>query len=166
LCTISLSVGVSNINSIGRVGPIHMLEAATTITIMSIAIVSSISRSLAIMVDAIAIRSVVVGTALVNIRAGTSIVSSISRSLAIMVDAIAIRSMIVRAALVNIGACTTIVSSISRSLSIVTIMSMKTLWASMIVACSMAIVAITRLSLPLSIVTISIASQALGSSVD
>jgi len=131
MCTISLLVGVSNINSICRVGPVNMLEAATTITIMSIAIVSSISRSLAI-----------------------------------MVDAIAIRSMIVRAALVNIGACTTIVSSISRSLSIVTIMSMKTLWASMIVACSMAIVAITRLSLSLSIVTITIASQALGSSVD
>merc|ERR1719419_542233 len=66
--------------------------------------------------------------------------------------------MIVRAALVNIGAGTTIVSSISRSLSIVTIMSMKTLWASMIVACSMAIVAITRLSLSLSIVTMSVAS--------
>merc|ERR1712083_1198011 len=116
MCTISLLVGMSNINSIGRVGPVNMLVAATTITIMSIAIVSAISRSLAI-----------------------------------MVDAIAIRSMIVRAALVNIGACTTIVSSISRSLSIVTIMSMKTLWASMIVACSMTI-AITRLSLPLSIV--------------
>jgi len=131
MCTISLLVGVSNINTIGRVGPVNMLEAATTITIMSIAIVSSISRSLAIMVDAIAIRSMVVGTALVNIGAGT-----------------------------------TIVSSIGRSLSIVTIMSMKTLWASMIVACSMAIVAITRLSLSLSIVTITIASQALGCSVD
>merc|ERR1719342_1834007 len=108
----------------------------------------------------------IVRAALMNIGASTAIVSSISRSLAIMVDAITIRSMIVRAALMNIGAGTTIVSSIGRSLSIVTIMSMKTLWASMIVACSMAIVAITRLSLSLSIVTITIASQSLGSSVD
>merc|ERR1712014_563374 len=37
-------------------------------------------------------------------------------------------------------------------------MSMKTLWASMIVACSMTIVAITRFSLSLAIVTMSVAS--------
>merc|ERR1711862_727431 len=84
---------------------------------ISIAIVSSISRSLAIVVDTIAIRSMVVRTALVDKRAGTSIISWLSRSLAI-------------------------ITTISRS----SIVSMQTLGASVCVAYGMAIT-ISRLGI-------------------
>merc|ERR1712121_126302 len=74
-----------------------------------------------------------------------SIISSISCPLAIMVDTIAIRSMVGRTALVDKRAGTAIISRLSRSLAIITtiaitsIMSMKTLWASVSLAYSMTI---------------------------
>merc|ERR1712011_6997 len=115
-----------------------MLVAAATMGI-SIAIVSSISRPLAIVVDTIAIRSVVVRTALVDKRAGTAIISWLSRSLAIIT-----------------------------TISITSIVSMDTLGASVVVADSMTITWLSR-PLAISISSISISSvvsmQTLGASV-
>merc|ERR1711962_1804792 len=93
-----------------------MLVAAATMGI-SIAIISSISRPLAIVVDTIAIRSMVIRTALVDIRAGTAIITWLSRSLAIIT-----------------------------TISVTSIVSMQTLGASVCVAYSMA-VTISRLSI-------------------
>merc|ERR1711942_133252 len=73
-------VRVSNTDTIDRVWSVNLLVAPSH----SIAIVSSISRPLAIVVDTIAIRSMVVRTALVDKRAGTSIISWLSRPLAII----------------------------------------------------------------------------------
>merc|ERR1711887_366763 len=93
-----------------------MLVAAATMGI-SIAIISSISRPLTIVVDTIAIRSMVVRTALVDIRAGTAIVSWLSGPLAIIT-----------------------------TISVTSIVSVDTLGASVCVAYSMA-VTISRLSI-------------------
>merc|ERR1711887_61985 len=93
-----------------------MLVAAATMGI-SIAIISSISRPLAIVVDSIAIRSMVIRTALVDIRAGTAIITWLSGSLAIIT-----------------------------TISVTSIVSMQTLGASVCVAYSMA-VTISRLSI-------------------
>merc|ERR1719250_479774 len=120
-------VRVSNTEAIGRVWPVNLLVAAATMGI-SIAIVSSISRPLAIVVDTIAIRSMVVRTALVDKRAGTSIISWLSRPLAIIT-----------------------------TISITYIVSMNTLGASVVVADSMAISWLSR-SLAISISSIAISS--------
>merc|ERR1712128_25091 len=97
-----------------------MMTISVSMAITSISKISSISRPLAIVVDTIAIRSMIVRTALVDIRAGTTIVSSISRPLAITMS------------------ITTI--------PITTIMSMQTLGASVSVAGGMTI-AISWLSI-------------------
>merc|ERR1719250_175808 len=107
-------VRVSNTEAIGRVWPVNLLVAAATMGI-SIAIVSSISRPLAIVVDTIAIRSMVVRTALVDKRACTAIISWLSRSLAIIT-----------------------------TISITSIVSMNTLGASVVVADSMTISWLSR----------------------
>merc|ERR1712025_1359997 len=119
-----------------------MLEAAATMGI-AISIISSISCPLAIVVDTIAIRSMVVRTALVDKRTGTAIISGLSRSLAII---------------------TTIAIT---SISVTTITS-KTLCGSVGVSSSISWLGISR---PLTIIptititSIAVASQALGSSV-
>ena len=97
---------MSHTDTISRVGSVHLLKA----TSYTISIVSSISCPLAIVVDTIAIRSMVVRTALVDKRAGTAIISRLSRSLAIIT-----------------------------TIAITSIMSMKTLWASVSVAYGMTI---------------------------
>merc|ERR1719481_1659208 len=127
---------MSHTDTISRVWPVHLLKAAS----YTISIISSISCPLAIVVDTIAIRSMVVRTALVDKRAGTAIVSRFSRSLAIIT-----------------------------TIAITSIMSMKALWASVSVAYSMTI-SISRFSRPLAIIsTISITTivsmKSLGASV-
>merc|ERR1719250_144071 len=116
-------VRVSNTEAIGRVWPVNLLEAAATMGI-SIAIVSSISRPLAIVVDTIAIRSMVVRTALVDKRASTSMISCLSRSLAI-ITTISITSITVTTIACKTLSGTVCISSgiswlsISRSLAII-----------------------------------------------
>merc|ERR1712128_401341 len=113
---------MGNTDTIVGVWPADLLvtSSSSSISITSIPVISSISRPLAIVVDTIAIRSMVVRTALVDIRAGTTIVSSISRPLAITMT------------------ITTI--------SITTIVSMQTLGASVSIAGGMTI-AISWLSI-------------------
>merc|ERR1711942_232709 len=143
-------VRVSNTDTIDRVWPVNLLVAPSH----SIAIVSSISRPLAIVVDTIAIRSMVVRTALVDKRAGTSIISWLSRSLAI-ITTISITSIV---SMNTLGASVVVADSMtiswfSRSLAISissiaisSIVSMQTLGASVCVAYSMAI-SISRLGI-------------------
>jgi len=145
--------------------------AITSITI------ASISRPLAIVVDTIAIRSMVVRTGLVDIRAGTAIVSSISRPLAITmsISITSIVSMETLGASVSVaGGMAIAISSISRplaitmSITITSIVSMKTLWASVGVAGSMAIaISWLGISRPLAItmsniVTISVTGRVIA----
>merc|ERR1719369_2445722 len=78
-----------------------------------VSIISSISGSLAIMLDTITVGSMVVRTALVDKRAGMTIITWLSRSLAI--------------------------SIISMSISIPAIVSMESLWTSMSITDSMTI---------------------------
>merc|ERR1712128_298487 len=113
---------MGNTDTIVGVWPADLLvtSSSSSVSITSISKISSISRPLAIVVDTIAIRSMVVRTGLVDIRAGTTIVSGISRPLAITITITAI--------------------------SITTIMSMQTLGASVSVAGGMTI-AISWLSI-------------------
>merc|ERR1711942_395114 len=143
-------VRVSNTDTIGRVWSVNLLVAPSH----SIAIVSSISRPLAIVVDTIAIRSMVVRTALVDKRAGTSIISWLGRSLAIIttISITSIMSMNTLGASVVVADSMTI-SWLSRplaisisSIAISSIVSMQTLGASVCVAYSMAIT-ISRLGI-------------------
>jgi len=120
---------MSNTDTIGRVWPVHLLEAACMSIAISMAIakISSISRPLAIVVDTIAIRSMVVRTALVDERAGTAIISWLSRPLAVK-------------------------STISISaISVATIVTVKSLWASVSVADSMAVISWFSISGPLAV---------------
>merc|ERR1711874_521791 len=84
-------------------------------------------------------------------------ISSISRPLAIVVDTIAIRSMVVRTALVDVRAGTTIISwlsgplSVKSAISISTIVAVKSLWASVSVTDSMAVISWFSISGPLAI---------------
>merc|ERR1719234_517235 len=105
------------------------------------------------MVDTIAIRSMVVRTALVDIRAGTAIVSWLSRPLAI-VTTISITSIV---SMDTLGASVVIADSmtitwLSRPLAVIStiaitsIVSMQTLGASVCVAYGMA-VTISRLGI-------------------
>merc|ERR1711970_432906 len=105
---------------------------------ISIAIISSISRPLAIVVDTIAIRSMVMRTALVDIRAGTAIITWLSRSLAIIT-----------------------------TISVTSVVSVDTLGASVVIADSMTITWLNRpLAVITTIAVTSIVSmQALGASV-
>merc|ERR1711970_1678152 len=100
---------------------------------ISIAIISSISRPLAIVVDTIAIRSMVIRTALVDIRAGTAIITWLSGPLAI-ITTISVTSIV---SVDTLGASVVIADSM-------TIVSMQTLGTSVCVAYSMA-VTISRL---------------------
>merc|ERR1719481_634432 len=135
---------MSHTDTISRVWPVHLLKAAS----YTISIVSSISCPLAIMVDTIAIRSVVVRKALVDKRAGSAIISRLSRSLAI-ISTIAITSIMsmktLRASVSVAYSMTISISRLSRSLAIIstipitTIVSMKTLGASVSVAHGMTI---------------------------
>merc|ERR1712128_356234 len=113
---------MGNTDTIAGVWPADLLvtSSSSSVSITSISKISGISRPLAIVVDTIAIRSMVVRTGLVDIRAGTTIVSGISRPLAITMSITAI--------------------------SITTIMSMQTLGASVSVAGGMTI-AISWLSI-------------------
>merc|ERR1711942_540243 len=138
-------VRVSNTDTIDRVWPVNLLVAPSH----SIAIVSSISRPLAIVVDTIAIRSMIVRTALVDKRTSTSIISWLSRSLAI-ITTISITSIV---SMNTLGASVVVADSmtiswLSRSLaiSISSIVSMQTLGASVCVAYSTAIT-ISRLGI-------------------
>jgi len=148
---------MSHTDTISRVWPVNMLVAAS----YSISIISSISCPLAIVVDTIAIRSMVVRTALVDKRAGTAIISRLSRSLAI-ITTIAISSIMSMKTLwasVSVAYSMTIsISRLSRSLAIIsaisitTVVSMKTLGASVSVAYSMTItVSGLGVSVPLAI---------------
>merc|ERR1712128_66970 len=118
---------MGNTDTIAGVWPADLLVTFSSVSmaITSISKISSISRPLAIVVDTIAIRSMVVRTGLVDIRAGTTIVSSISRPLTITMS-------------ITTMSITTI--------SITTIMSMQTLGASVSVAGGMTI-AISWLSI-------------------
>merc|ERR1711942_610066 len=178
-------VRVSNTDTIGRVWPVNLLVAPSH----SIAIVSSISRPLAIVVDTIAIRSMVVRTALVDKRAGTAIISWLSRPLAI-ITTIAITSITVSTIACKALCGSVCISSgiswlsISRPLAIIPTIAITSITiASQALGCSIHRAAstirmirnssISRLSLALAITittititTITIASQALGRSVD
>merc|ERR1711942_254516 len=178
-------VRVSNTDTIDRVWPVNLLVAPSH----SIAIVSSISRPLAIVVDTIAIRSMVVRTALVDKRAGTSIISWLSRSLAI-VTSISITSITITTIACKTLSGSVCISSgiswlsISGPLAIIPTIAITSITiASQALGCSIHRAAstigmirnssISWLSLALAITiatiaiaTIAIASQALGSSVD
>merc|ERR1711942_511236 len=160
-------VRVSNTDTIDRVWPVNLLVAPSH----SIAIVSSISRPLAIVVDTIAIGSMVVRTALVDKRAGTTIISWLSRPLAI-ITTIAITSITITTI-----ACKTLCGSvcissgiswlsISRPLAIIPTIAMirnsSISWLSLALAITITTIAIATIA----IATIAIASQTLGSSVD
>merc|ERR1711942_144180 len=157
-------VRVSNTDTIDRVWPVNLLVAPSH----SIAIVSSISRPLAIVVDTIAIRSMVVRTALVDKRAGTSIISWLSRSLAI-ITSISITSItITTIACKTLSGSVCVTSGISwlsisgplaiiTTISITSIVSMNTLGASVVVADSMTISWLSR-PLAISISSIAISS--------
>merc|ERR1712117_265207 len=127
---------------------------------ISIAIISSISRPLTIVVDTIAIRSMVIRTALVDIRAGTAIISWLSRSLAI-ITTISVTSIV---SMDTLGASVVIADSMTitwlsrplaviSTISVTSIVSMQTLGASVCVAHSMA-VTISRLGISRSLAII------------
>jgi len=159
---------MSNTDTIGRVWPVHLLEAACMPIAISMAIakISSISRPLAIVVDTIAIRSMVVRTALVDVRAGTAIISWLSGPLAVkstisISTIVAVKSLwapvsvadsVAMISWLGISGPLAVKSTISIStISVSTIVAVKSLWASVSVTDSMAVISWFSISGPLAI---------------
>merc|ERR1712212_245798 len=156
-------VRMSNTDTIGRVWPVHLLEAACMSIAISMAIakISSISRPLAIVVDTIAIRSMVVRTALVDVRAGTTIISWLSGPLPVK-STISISTIVAVKSLwasVSVAESVAMISwlrisrplAVKSTISVSTIMAVKSLWASVSVTDSVAVISWFSISRPLAI---------------
>merc|ERR1712128_295852 len=120
---------MGNTDTIAGVWPADLLVTSSysSISITSISKISSICRPLAIVVDTIAIRSMVVRAALLDIRAGTTIVSSISRPLAITITSVSIRTIPSKPLWASVGVASGIAAiawlSISRPLAITNVVT-------------------------------------------
>merc|ERR1711887_268181 len=145
-----------NLNLVVRVRPVDILVAITTMAI------SSLSRSLlVIMLNLISVRSMIMITVLVNIGLSMSMMITISRlSRSFVVTSIAISLNSLGTSVIITDTCTVTISWLSRSLAIISFS--KSLSSSVDIAVSS--IPITRLSLPLAIIS-TVPSQALGAPV-